>query len=92
MGVILGEHDLSSDEAQDRHHTVQHVVLHPGFDPSNGKNDVALLKLREAITYNPAIQPVCVADRDEVEGTSCVSLDWQGTANDDCSSSISSKC
>ncbi|KAF3693460.1 Mannan-binding lectin serine protease 1 [Channa argus] len=40
--------------------SVDHIFLHPDFQPSNYNNDIALLKLRDQVEFNNVIRPVCL--------------------------------
>ncbi|XP_059475915.1 clotting factor B-like [Neocloeon triangulifer] len=60
--VRLGELDFSrsDDAASPKDFMVANVVRHPEFDAPVYYHDVALLKLREPVSFNKFIQPVCL--------------------------------
>uniref|UniRef100_A0A3Q2ZR90 MBL associated serine protease 1 n=1 Tax=Kryptolebias marmoratus TaxID=37003 RepID=A0A3Q2ZR90_KRYMA len=57
--VFLGLHRV-----QDKHlstsHSVDQIVLHPDFQPSNYNNDIALLRLSQRAELNKLVRPVCL--------------------------------
>ena len=57
--VILGAHQLTSVEATQQRQTVTsaNYRLHAGYNPQTLQNDVALLHLPNAVTFNQFIQP-----------------------------------
>jgi len=66
--LVLGEHDLSStNDAFDTNRKEVSVttIVHPNYDTSTTNNDIALLKLAEAVDlsiYTPACLPASSAD------------------------------
>ncbi|KAG9348239.1 hypothetical protein JZ751_001974 [Albula glossodonta] len=57
--VYLGLHDVNSKHlAVNR--TVENVILHPGFDPRNYNNDIALVKLSQSVPLTRLVMPVCL--------------------------------
>merc|ERR1711990_560328 len=66
--LVLGEHDLSStNDADDTNRKEVSVttLVHPNYDESTTNNDIALLKLAEAVNlsiYTPACLPASSAD------------------------------
>merc|ERR1712088_1058789 len=66
--LVLGEHDLSSsNDAFDTNRKEVSVttIVHPNYDASTVNNDIALLKLAEAVDlsiYTPACLPASSAD------------------------------
>jgi len=66
--LVLGEHDLtSSNDADDTNRKVVAVtpIVHASYDSATANNDIALLKLEEAVDlsiYTPACLPASSAD------------------------------
>lgn len=59
--VILGAHDISNPNEPNQIRVrvqPQHLVMHEGWDPSIIRNDVAVIRLPNPVTFNTAIQPV----------------------------------
>ncbi|KAL2078506.1 hypothetical protein ACEWY4_026191 [Coilia grayii] len=59
--VSLGRqfmYDVNPNEVVRR---VTEIILHPSYDPSTNDNDMALLRLSSAVTFNSYIRPVCLA-------------------------------
>ncbi|KAI3353988.1 hypothetical protein L3Q82_018550 [Scortum barcoo] len=57
--VFLGLHD-AGDKRLATNRSVEKIFLHPGFQPNNYNNDIALLKLSERVEFNELIHPVCL--------------------------------
>jgi len=64
--VRLGEHDISktSDDARGTplDVPVARVAVHEGYSNVSLKNDIAVITLRRAVTFNARISPVCMPD------------------------------
>lgn len=61
--VWLGAHDVSLQEEEGRVvRGVTHAILHEGFDSRDLSNDVALLRLDEAVAMSRTVRPVCLPD------------------------------
>ena len=56
--VLVGEHD-TSDSVADRR-SVAGIWNHPNFNHINGDFDVCVLTLASALTFSPAVGPVCL--------------------------------
>uniref|UniRef100_A0A8C7D2M7 MBL associated serine protease 1 n=1 Tax=Oncorhynchus kisutch TaxID=8019 RepID=A0A8C7D2M7_ONCKI len=57
--VYLGLHDVRAKQnATNR--SVEQVILHPHFDPRNYNNDIALVKLSQAVPVGELVRPVCL--------------------------------
>lgn len=66
LQVFLGLHDANNKHKADSR-SVDKVVLHPHFQPNNYNNDIALIRLTEAVEFNSYIRPVCLpSPNDEV--------------------------
>merc|ERR1712072_1593580 len=89
---VLGEHDLSNtNDVFDTNRKVVAVssIIHPNWDTSTNNNDIALLKLEEAVDlsiYTPACLPASSAD---YVGQTAKVIGWGKT--DPCGSTTSSK-
>jgi len=90
--LVLGEHDLSStNDADDtnRKEVSVSTIVHPDYDSSTVNNDIALLKLAQAVDlsiYTPACLPASSAN---YVGQSAKVYGWGKT--DPCGSTTSSK-
>ena len=52
-------------------------IIHPGYSPTTGQNDIALIKLPRPIAYSPNISPVCLPYSHEFSpGTDCYIAGW----------------
>lgn len=59
---------LRSDDTE-QHLTVQHIFLHPLYDPKTFENDVALVELSQGPVLNDFVMPICLPERPPGEGT-----------------------
>ncbi|XP_048372991.1 prostasin isoform X2 [Sphaerodactylus townsendi] len=59
--VILGDFQLKNPTRDRVVRQVERVIKHPGYTENEGsKADVALVKLKQAVTYSRTIRPVCL--------------------------------
>jgi hypothetical protein len=57
----MGDHDQSrTDEADHVIAAVNRIILHSNYNPNNHDNDIALLEMRQPITFREHIQPICI--------------------------------
>ncbi|XP_030632245.1 mannan-binding lectin serine protease 1 [Chanos chanos] len=57
--VHLGLTDVRN-KAVATNRSVEHIVLHPDFDPRNYNHDIALVKLSRAVELNELVRPICL--------------------------------
>ncbi|XP_040265432.1 chymotrypsinogen A-like [Bufo bufo] len=76
--VILGEFDRSSSAEPIQTKTISRVFRHPSYNSFTIANDITLLKLTSAATFNSRVSPVCVAAGVDVfnGGERCVTTGW----------------
>ncbi|XP_013413510.1 chymotrypsinogen A [Lingula anatina] len=87
--IVLGEHHQAEDSGIEVKMSVSKIIEHPQYN-GNGAgfpNDIALLKLSEAVSYSSEIQPACLpASTDDFLGNNdCWITGWgltQGTGDD----------
>ncbi|XP_038049155.1 transmembrane protease serine 9-like isoform X3 [Patiria miniata] len=60
MEVRLGEYDLFKEEGTERILQVEQLIVNPEFDKDTYDSDIALLKLRQPVTYTDFIVPICL--------------------------------
>jgi len=58
MKVVGGVHDLFTEEGTEQGSTVQHILIHPDFDPTSLINDICLLRLSSPFIINKVLLPV----------------------------------
>ncbi|XP_041437454.1 transmembrane protease serine 2 isoform X4 [Xenopus laevis] len=63
-------------------HLVEKIIAHPGYKDSNKDKDIALMKLRDEITFGYNTQPVCLPNSGMFwnAGTSCWISGWGTTS------------
>ncbi|XP_030057387.1 coagulation factor X [Microcaecilia unicolor] len=62
--VIVGEVDTQKKEGTESVHTVDRVFMHNKFVTKTYDNDIALIKLKDPITFSPYATPACIPDVD----------------------------
>nr|XP_037291709.1 cationic trypsin-like [Rhipicephalus microplus] len=58
--VLAGEHSLGRDEGSEVTVRVAEAIAHPEYDPETVDMDLALLRLRSALTLGPYVLPACL--------------------------------
>lgn len=59
--IILGDHDqFQATETPAIMRAVSAIIRHRNFDINSYNHDIALLKLRKAVTFSKHIRPVCL--------------------------------
>ncbi|XP_053304494.1 chymotrypsinogen A-like [Spea bombifrons] len=76
--VVLGEYDRSSSAEPIQTKTIARVFRHPNYNSYSITNDITLLKLSSAATFNTRVSPVCVAASADAfnGGERCVTTGW----------------
>ncbi|KAG8177661.1 hypothetical protein JTE90_000347 [Oedothorax gibbosus] len=79
LKVRLGEWDTqtTSEFLSHEDYAVSRVMVHPEFVNASLKNDLAVLRLEEAVPFAPHIDSVCLPQRDEdFAQQNCVVTGW----------------
>ncbi|XP_071287227.1 coagulation factor X-like, partial [Agelaius tricolor] len=58
--VVVGEVDREKKEQSESMHTVDKIIVHSKFDAETYDNDIALLKLKEPVTFSEYVIPACL--------------------------------
>lgn len=59
--MILGDHNQSStSDGETVTRMVSSIVRHRNFDVNSYNHDVALLRLRKAVSFNKSVRPICL--------------------------------
>ncbi|GCB74832.1 hypothetical protein scyTo_0020809 [Scyliorhinus torazame] len=65
--IYLGLHDVRQKEAAVKR-TVEKIILHKAFDPRTYNNDIALVKMKDTVSMNVFVMPLCLPNlHQEVE-------------------------
>ncbi|VDP05014.1 unnamed protein product [Soboliphyme baturini] len=76
--VLIGQHNLHS--SKENVVKVDRIWKYPGYGrPMQTSNDIAVLKLKEKLTFNQKVNSVCLAERDVADNTQCVVSGWGRT-------------
>ncbi|XP_070509423.1 venom protease-like [Chironomus tepperi] len=66
-------------------YNVIETFKHEGYDPQKNKNDIALLKLNEIVTFNEYIYPICLPTQ-QYEESSAIATGFGRTAGENAAS------
>ena len=58
LQVVAGDHNLTDDKGD--FYAVSSILVHPEFDSSSKDYDVAILTLRDPITFSATVAPICL--------------------------------
>ncbi|KAL1421223.1 hypothetical protein MTO96_023201 [Rhipicephalus appendiculatus] len=61
--VLAGEHSLGRAEGSEVTVRVAEAIAHPEYDPETVDMDLALLRLRSAVTLGPYVLPACLPEQ-----------------------------
>ncbi|XP_051515062.1 acrosin [Myxocyprinus asiaticus] len=64
LRVVAGMNYRFSQGKDVQYRSVQQVILHEKFNPSNNDNDVALLQLHRPLYFTNYVQPVCIIENE----------------------------
>ncbi|XP_051961306.1 acrosin [Xyrauchen texanus] len=64
LRVVAGLNYRFSQRKDVQYRSVQQVILHEMFNPSNYDNDVALLQLHRPLYFTNYVQPVCIIENE----------------------------
>ncbi|NXJ98153.1 FA10 factor, partial [Corythaixoides concolor] len=64
LRVLVGMVDKEKEEPSRVMHTVEKIIAHPQFDIKTYDSDIALLKLKEPITFSEDVFPACLPEED----------------------------
>ncbi|GAB0087375.1 hypothetical protein DMENIID0001_016720 [Sergentomyia squamirostris] len=81
--VRLGQYDISSSDVSDevRDFAIGDVSIHPKYRSTSTYNDIALVELKEAVTFSEFIRPACLNfDQESDDGPGLTTVGWGHTA------------
>nr|ADA61200.1 serine protease [Sinohyriopsis cumingii] len=58
----LGNHHMNTRDPNQRLYLIRKVILHPGYNVTSLKDDIALIITQEPIEYNDHTRPACLPD------------------------------
>ncbi|KAA0184140.1 hypothetical protein HAZT_HAZT005485 [Hyalella azteca] len=58
LRIVAGDYNLASDDGTEQARDVTQIILHEGYDYSSFENDIALLKVGVALTFNKYVSGV----------------------------------
>ena len=82
MLVVVGAHELDTDEPSEQRHYIERAVLHGNYSKDTKKYDIVLFQLNASIEFNEKVQPICVDASVFLPKTRCAVTGWGSTAPD----------
>ncbi|XP_042857363.1 brachyurin-like [Penaeus japonicus] len=79
--VIMGAHNIQEDEPTQVTLTSEDIIVHEEWDSHTLKNDIALIRLPEAVTLNEYISSIGLPDTDLPYGTPVTATGWGFTSD-----------
>ena len=78
---VTGEHSLRKADGTEQVIPIDKIFTHPNFNPpaTGADYDVGLIKLKQPITFNNDVRPVCLPTMDFPPGTNCFVTGWGDT-------------
>ncbi|CAK8680120.1 unnamed protein product [Clavelina lepadiformis] len=78
--VYLGRHSYQ-DYDEGESFVVESITMHPAYDENNLQNDIALLKLQDAISFTTSMKKVCYPTSNDTSidpsaGKTCIVTGW----------------
>ncbi len=74
--VVVGDHVTTAHDPSEREYFPKQFLLHEDFNRTTMDNDIALIKLTQAIEYNEVIAPVCLPTSPPPVGEICTTTGW----------------
>ncbi|KXJ23472.1 Transmembrane protease serine 6 [Exaiptasia diaphana] len=71
-----GQHNIRREEGDKQVMEIEEIFLHPNYSRQNDDYDIALMKLKQNVTYNDKVRPVCLPRRSFPTGTNCYVTGW----------------
>jgi len=79
--IRLGEYDFEAPSNSRRDFDVERIYMHERYNRKTYENDIALLKLKKATTFNNDIWPICLPPPNvKLEGKSAYVTGWGTTS------------
>ncbi|XP_072175915.1 uncharacterized protein [Diadema setosum] len=60
LRIVVGDYDTTMPETHERVYDVAEIINHDDFSTVDNDNDVALIRVSEAIRFSDYIRPICV--------------------------------
>ena len=77
--VSAGDHTVSLWDRPQQTVRIARVISHEHFVDRTKENDIALLELAVPLTFNWAVQPICLSSATPVAGSPCMAAGWGNT-------------
>lgn len=77
----LGDINLESqiDDKYAQHIQIAEIIRHPDYKFSSKYNDIALLRLKEAVSVSEIVLPACLSTKEEIEYEHLMAAGWGNT-------------
>lgn len=58
--AIVGVNNILQSHIKHKRIKIDSIIIHPEFKQDTFENDIALIHLKDPVTYNDFIQPICL--------------------------------
>ncbi|XP_078012974.1 transmembrane protease serine 12-like [Phascolarctos cinereus] len=58
--AVIGVNSILQNPMKDKKIQIDFIIIHPEFKHNTFENDIALIHLKDAVTYNDFVQPICL--------------------------------
>ena len=81
MSVVVGAHEIDTDESSQQRHRVLEAVIHEKYASLKPRYDILLLRVGLDIEFDERTRPICVDASVFPTGARCMVTGWGSTAN-----------
>jgi len=83
--VVVGAHDIDGSFKNDSIYGISNAYIHPNYNESELRSDIAILKLNKPISFSSKVYPVCLPNSSNmsvVYDKKVVVIGWSFVSND----------
>ena len=77
--LFFGQWGWNQTEAEEDIRLVKRILVHPKYDPNLHNHDVAVLVLKEPLSFTSSIQPICLTHKPVKPGENAYVMGWGDT-------------
>merc|ERR1739838_1169271 len=79
--VMIGGHNWKKNKPKATFRDVVQIIIHENFNDKPFDNDISLIKLKEPVSCNKAIQVACITTNEPSEDDQCTVSGWGKDSN-----------
>ena len=77
--LFFGDWNQRKKDDKEKKRTIKTLITHPQYKKNTMENDLAIIKLSSSLSFNTAIQPVCLPSAPVSGGETCTVIGWGDT-------------